>query len=936
MGLSHSYKWLIGGRRSLPARGRRGGLLLMAATHPFPPPAGRCIVGPEEGGQSMGPDPPNTPGAERAAPDIEQAALLAAVSERDGIFFVLDRELRHVVFNNAYAHDHLRHYGVEVAAGDPFAALMSADEQAVVLGAAGRALAGERVTESITVEADTRRTYETTWAPLRLPDGSVGGVVAQAREVTGLRAAEAERARLEESLRVLAENTEEVVFVLDRELRLVASNAAHRAALAATGSRPVALGEPIPVQDYDPETAAEWQGWYDRAFAGEAFRVDCSIPDVAGRRLYKTLSFRPIVAADGQVASIAVSSRDETAARERQAALAASEQRFRSLFETMEQGVVIQDAEGRIADANPAAERIVGLSLDQMRGLTSFDPRWRAVGADGTELPGEAHPLSIALREGHPVRGATIGTFNPSDEKVHWALVDAVPQFREGEERPCQAFAVFTDVTALKEAEAALREREEQFRTLFETMTQGVVFQAADGAITSANPAAERILGLTLDQLQGRTSSDPRWRAVREDGSDFPGEEHPAMLALRTGAPVKAVQMGIYHPATDETRWILIDAVPQTDPGAGRPQGVFTVFTDVTHLKEIDAEIARLQSFREIAEREAHIGYVTYDLATGRAAWSPAVYRLLDLPPDAEPGILEWLDSRVHPDDREALRGMPALMRSTGEVPTTTVRVVWADGSEHVLRRGGTVRRDASGTPVTVIGYVQDVTEQRRLEEQVLRDETERATELERQRIARELHDSVTQNIYSASLLLGALPRELEEDPEEAKADLERVRRTLRASLGELRTLLYELRPDTLTYTPLATLLERLGDVLAGFGETAVSTAADAALSLPDDVHVLFYQVAREALSNVGRHARAAHASAVVEGTAAGARLVVRDDGRGFDPAVPVAGMGLAIMRERAAAAGASLTVESAPGAGTTVTLVWRRAGRTQPDGPGA
>ncbi len=84
-------------------------------------------------------------------------------------------------------------------------------------------------------------------------------------------------------------------------------------------------------------------------------------------------------------------------------------------------------------------------------------------------------------------------------------------------------------------AEEALRKSEEKYRTLFETMAQGVVYQAADGRIISANPAAERILGLSLKQMQGRSSMDPRWRAMREDGSDFPGDRHPAMEALRTG-----------------------------------------------------------------------------------------------------------------------------------------------------------------------------------------------------------------------------------------------------------------------------------------------------------------------------------------------------------------------------------------------------------------
>ena len=91
------------------------------------------------------------------------------------------------------------------------------------------------------------------------------------------------------------------------------------------------------------------------------------------------------------------------------------------------------------------------------------------------------------------------------------------------------------------QAEKELSENEEKYRTLFETMAQGVVWQDAEGYISSTNPAAENILGLSLDQMQGRTSIDPRWKSIHEDGSDFPGNTHPSMVALRTGKKVSHV-----------------------------------------------------------------------------------------------------------------------------------------------------------------------------------------------------------------------------------------------------------------------------------------------------------------------------------------------------------------------------------------------------------
>lgn|GEM_PF-1103444 len=133
------------------------------------------------------------------------------------------------------------------------------------------------------------------------------------------------------------------------------------------------------------------------------------------------------------------------------------------------------------------------------------------------------------------------------------------------------------------------------YRALFETMAQGVVFQDADGHITDANPAAQRILGLSLDQMQGRTSRDPRWKAVREDGSDFPGDEHPSMVALRTGEPVNDVTMGVFNPDDDAYRWISIDAVPLVPPGSDAPTGVYTTFEDITAQRQAEGALRDIE-----------------------------------------------------------------------------------------------------------------------------------------------------------------------------------------------------------------------------------------------------------------------------------------------------------------------------------------------------
>jgi PAS domain S-box-containing protein len=141
-----------------------------------------------------------------------------------------------------------------------------------------------------------------------------------------------------------------------------------------------------------------------------------------------------------------------------------------------------------------------------------------------------------------------------------------------------------------KQSGAALLVSEENYRRLFETMAQGVVYQAADGKIISANPAAERILGLSLDQMQGKTSLDPGWKSIREDGSELTGKEHPAMVALRTGKPVERFIMGVHNPKNDAHTWIYVSATPLYKPGENVPFQVYATFDDITERKK--AELA--------------------------------------------------------------------------------------------------------------------------------------------------------------------------------------------------------------------------------------------------------------------------------------------------------------------------------------------------------
>lgn len=121
--------------------------------------------------------------------------------------------------------------------------------------------------------------------------------------------------------------------------------------------------------------------------------------------------------------------------------------------------------------------------------------------------------------------------------------------------------------------------------SLLEGLPLGIVFQNGQGQIMAANISAQKMLGLSLDQMRGVTSVDPRWQTIREDGSPFPGEEHPSMVALRTRTSITGVVMGVFNPERDAHVWIKITATLAGTTSEGDLAGVYTLFEDVTERK---------------------------------------------------------------------------------------------------------------------------------------------------------------------------------------------------------------------------------------------------------------------------------------------------------------------------------------------------------------
>jgi PAS domain S-box-containing protein len=256
------------------------------------------------------------------------------------------------------------------------------------------------------------------------------------------------------------------------------------------------------------------------------------------------------------------------------------------------------------------------------------------------------------------------------------------------------------------------------------------------------------------------------------------------------------------------------------------------------------------------------------------------------------------------------------------ELITTVKQVRWED------ERGGRVFDnnlypilDDNGGVASIAVYATDITGRKAAE---VREKAAAASE-ERRRLARDLHDAVTQTIYSASLIAESLPIIWKRNPDEGHRNLAKLRQLVRGALAEMRTLLFELRPSALESAELGTLISQLSDALTGRTRIPVERELKETGSIPVEVKITMYRVTQEAMNNIAKHSEATRVDLKLQSDPDRVQLSIRDNGRGFDPgAMRDSGLGLGIMRERADEIGASLEVSSAPGEGTQVTVVWQ------------
>ena len=654
-----------------------------------------------------------------------------------------------------------------------------------------------------------------------------------------------------------------------------------------------------------------------------------------GERFFASGTVRPLRDPAGLITGYIKLLRDITQRAEAEEALRRSEERWRRMLDTEAVGVLVFDDSGTVIHASDAFLTMTGYTLDQLerRELT-----WQRM----------TPPEWIAESEAQMVQLAETGRVGPyqkeyflADGSRRWMLFAG----RALGDGTIVEFCV--DLTDRVQMEQALRISEAKYRTLFNSIDQGfclieVIFdedgQPVDYRFVDVNDAFERQTGLT--NARGRhvrelvPGLEQYWlelcSQVARTGESVWLENRVAELnryyevyAFRSGKPEDHVIAVLFNDITQRR----LDAAAEID----RRRLAETLSETATRLSSTVKLEEVLQGTLELAQRIVPFdaGYVVLFSEGALVGLESS-----GLSPSDATRLRRWHQSPDLPGAslyRATTIGQHPYLADPGHFPP--LRTIFASCLVAPLA----VQRDVTGYLV-LLGRAEDAF----AEADLVKAESfaypvraainnarrflqgqELAALHERQQFARDLHDAVTQTLFTASVMLDTLPRLRESHPDKVPELMRDVNQMVKSALAELRTLLLELRPTHIQSTPFPQLLQQLTAAVQGRKRMEIALDFQGEPALLPEVQVVVYRIAQEALNNISKHAGAGQLWITGRGENGHIELHIRDDGVGFPADKPSAGMGLAMMRERAAEIGARLDVRSRESEGTEIVVIW-------------
>ncbi len=603
------------------------------------------------------------------------------------------------------------------------------------------------------------------------------------------------------------------------------------------------------------------------------------------------------VGAQGTVRDVSERTRLERELRE-------SEERYRFLVQNAPDVIWSIDGDARLTFLSDAVERMTGFRPDELLGQhfgalvhesssDVADSDWTSAMEQGPqEVRGR---LNLQHRDG----SAVVAEF------IAIATLDANGKF-------AGANGSVRDMRDRDRLERDLRASEDRYRTLASSSPDMVFATDAEGLYTFLSDRASTMLGWDLEASLGRPFFEkvaPGWEAAAagsyQSVIDDPSTVHSVRMDFLDGE-------GIPRP-------LEINVLAKVEDG--RIVGINGVARDISERLRLERELSQSEErFRYLVQNSPDIVFSTD--AEGRFTFlSDAIervtgHRAADMLGQHFSVLIDQTSGPVAANRWADLEADPAREQQASLV------LLGPDGRRVPVdvRAIGVV--DGEGTFAGIQGATRDVSEQVRMENELRRQAGELASGEERAHLARELHDSVTQALFSMTLVSRSVEMLLEKDPDAARDQLAQLRDLQREALAEMRALIFELRPGNLEQDGLVRALKTHASALQGRLGLPIVVESDLTDRLPLPAEEVLYRIAQEALHNVVKHAAAHSVRVEVRREGGGVRLRVEDDGKGFDPArVPDGHLGLAGMRARADRVGAEFSCTSRPGDGTTVEV---------------
>lgn len=732
-------------------------------------------------------------------------------------------------------------------------------------------------------------------------DGRWVGNQGTVRDVSERERLERDLRRSEERYRYLVQNAPDIVWSIDTDARITfLSDATERL----TGFRP-------------DELLGQHFGAIVHASSAEVARIDwtqaMSAPsqELRGRINLRHRDGSAVPAefiavatldASGHFGGANGSVRDMRERDRLEQELRSSEERYRFLVDNSPDIVFAVGVEGTFTYISESVRRALGREPGELIGQT-----FGAV--IHYEDPGDQGRLFAAMRADPTLEVLTRMLLKHADGRLVPFEVSAVGARVNGEFIGIHGAA--RDIGDRERLERDLRESESRYRTLASSSPDLVFATDAEGRYTFLSDRAGSMLGWSIQDAIGRPFLDfvaPGWEAAAVESyrvlvSD-PTVVHTARIDFvrGDGRPIP----------------LEINVIGTVD--GERVTAIHGVARDVSERERLERELQQSEErYRFLIQNSPDVVFATD--AEGRFTFaSAAVERMTGFTPDELIGrpldavvdesslatSAERWQALVHEPDRESQANL-TLRTKDGRLTHADVRAI------------GVV---VDGRFAGIQGAARDVSDQVRLERELRRQAGELASGEERAHLARELHDSVTQALFSMTLVSRSVEMLLGPDPEAARAQMGQLRELQREALAEMRALIFELRPGNIEQDGLIRALKTHAAALQGRVGLPIVVESDLEARLPLEAEQVLYRVAQEALHNVVKHAAARQVRVDVHRDAAGVRMRIQDDGKGFDPdTVPDGHLGLAGMRARADRLGASFACHSEPGSGTTIEV---------------